>query len=38
MTDANAEAHHYSLNQVFPKLGETGTAQEIIGLLATRGA
>ena len=37
MTDANAEAHHYSLNQVFPKLGETGTAQEIIGLLATRG-
>lgn len=38
MTDANAEAHHYSLNQVFPKLGETGTAQDIIGLLETRGA
>ncbi|MGY2264528.1 isochorismatase family protein [Pseudomonas sp. E6002] len=37
MTDANAEAHHYSLNQVFPKLGETGTAQEIIGLLETGG-
>ena len=38
MTDANAEAHHYSLNQVFPKLGETGTAHDIIGLLETRGA
>jgi len=37
MTDANVEAHHYSLNQVFPKLGETGTAQEIIGLLETGG-
>jgi nicotinamidase-related amidase len=38
MTDANAEAHHYSLHHVFPKLGETGTAQAIIDLLETRGA
>lgn len=38
MTDANAEAHAYSLNNVFPKLGESGTAQDIIGLLDKRGA
>ncbi|WP_248749284.1 isochorismatase family protein [Pseudomonas sp. MWU15-20650] len=38
MTDANPEAHDYSLRQVFPKLGESGTADEIIALLDKRGA
>lgn len=38
MTDARAEAHDYSIKNVFPKLGETGTAQDIIDLLATRSA
>jgi nicotinamidase-related amidase len=38
MTDRSPEAHDYSVNNVFPKLGETGTAQDIIDLLGTRGA
>jgi nicotinamidase-related amidase len=33
MTDVRPEAHAYSLKHVFPRLGETGTAQEIIDLL-----
>jgi nicotinamidase-related amidase len=33
MTDIRAEAHAYCLTQVFPRIGETGTTQEIIGLL-----
>ena len=33
MTDLRAEAHEYSLAHVFPRLGETGSAAEIIGLL-----
>jgi nicotinamidase-related amidase len=36
MTDTRAEAHAYSLAHVFPRLGETGTTQEIIDLLAKR--
>ena len=36
MTDARPEAHAYSLKHVFPRLGETGTTQEIIELLAAR--
>ena len=36
MTDTRAEAHAYSLSHVFPRLGETGTTQEIIDLLAKR--
>lgn len=36
MTDARAEAHDYSIKNVFPRLGETGTAQDVIDLLATR--
>jgi nicotinamidase-related amidase len=35
MTDPRSEAHDYSLKNVFPRLGETGTSQEIIDLLAT---
>jgi nicotinamidase-related amidase len=33
MTDLRPVAHDYSLAHVFPKLGETGTTQEIIDLL-----
>ena len=35
MTDTRAAAHDYSIRNVFPRLGETGTAQEIIALLQT---
>jgi nicotinamidase-related amidase len=33
MTDLRADAHAYSLTRVFPRIGETGTTQEIIDLL-----
>lgn len=33
MADARAEAHDYSIRNVFPRLGETGTSQEIIDLV-----
>jgi nicotinamidase-related amidase len=36
MTDTRPEAHAYSLAHVFPRLGETGTTQEIIDLLEKR--
>jgi nicotinamidase-related amidase len=36
MTDARPEAHAYSLTHVFPRLGETGTTQQILDLLALR--
>lgn len=38
MTDARPEAHDYSIKNVFPRLGETGTTQDILDLLATRDA
>lgn len=38
MTDTRPEAHDYSIRCVFPRLGETGTSQEIIDLLQTRSA
>lgn len=38
MTDVRPEAHAYSLAHVFPRLGETGTTQEIITLLYARSA
>jgi nicotinamidase-related amidase len=38
MTDMRAEAHEYSLANVFPRLGETGSTQDILNLLATRSA
>jgi nicotinamidase-related amidase len=34
MTDTRPEAHAYSIAKVFPRLGETGTTQDIIDLLA----
>jgi nicotinamidase-related amidase len=33
MTDADADAHAYSVTRVFPKIGETGTAGDIIANL-----
>ncbi len=36
MTDLRAEAHAYSISNVFPRLGESGTTDEIINLLAKR--
>lgn len=33
MTDARPNAHDYSIDNVFPRLGETGPAQAIIDLL-----
>lgn len=37
MTDASAEAHENTVTRIFPRLGESGTTADIIGLLkATR--
>jgi nicotinamidase-related amidase len=33
MTDMNPDAHTNSITRIFPRLGETGTTQEIIALL-----
>jgi nicotinamidase-related amidase len=38
MTDMRADAHDYSIAHVFPRLGETGTAQAIVDLLGNRSA
>lgn len=38
MTDMRAEAHAYSIAHVFPRLGETGTVNDIIALLTSRSA
>jgi nicotinamidase-related amidase len=34
MTDLNQETHNNSIQRVFPRLGETGTAAELLALLA----
>ena len=36
MTDMQADAHAWSVTRVFPKIGETGTTQDIIDLLEER--
>ena len=36
MTDCNAEAHTNSITRIFPRLGETATTQEILGLLKNK--
>lgn len=38
MTDLRPEGHEYSVTKVFPRLGETGSTQQIIDLLAKRSA
>ena len=35
MTDFNEDTHRSSIEQIFPRLGETGTCEEIIALLGT---
>jgi nicotinamidase-related amidase len=37
MTDMSLEAHDNSVARIFPRLGESGTAQAIVALLDTRG-
>jgi nicotinamidase-related amidase len=36
MTDTNSDAHDNSVTRIFPRLGETGSTEGIIGLLANR--
>jgi nicotinamidase-related amidase len=36
MTDRNADAHTNSITRIFPRLGETTTTQEILGLLKNK--
>lgn len=36
MTDMSLDAHTNSIQRIFPRLGETGTTREIIGLLDSR--
>ncbi|WP_442783490.1 isochorismatase family protein [Collimonas fungivorans] len=38
MTDTNADAHINSTTRIFPRLGESGSTQEIIALLDKRSA
>ncbi len=38
MTDLSADAHTNSVERVFPRLGETGSTQEILALVDRRGA
>ncbi len=38
VTDVRPEAHEYSLKHVFPRLGETGSTQDVLDLLAKRSA
>jgi nicotinamidase-related amidase len=38
MTDMNPDAHTHSITRIFPRLGETGTTQEVLGLLEKRSA
>jgi len=34
MTDRDAEAHRYSVEKIFPRLGETATTEDVLRLLA----
>ena len=36
MTDLRAQAHDYSVAHVFPRLGETGSTDDVLALLAER--
>ncbi|KWF82244.1 hydrolase [Burkholderia diffusa] len=38
MTDLSADAHANSVERLFPRLGETGSMQEILALIDRRGA
>ncbi len=36
MTDSRPEAHAYSVANVFPRLGETGTTRDVLAKLEAR--
>lgn len=36
MTDLRADTHENSVERIFPRLGETGTTEDVIGLLGRR--
>jgi nicotinamidase-related amidase len=36
ITDTNAEPHENSVTRIFPRLGETGTSEEVLALLRKR--
>jgi nicotinamidase-related amidase len=36
MSDRDAEAHRNSVEKIFPRMGETGTTEEVIGMLDRR--
>lgn len=36
MTDLREEAHNYTVRNVFPRLGETGSTKEVVAMLQTR--
>jgi nicotinamidase-related amidase len=38
MTDTDADAHHNSVVRIFPKMSETGTTEQLLGLIAKRSA
>jgi nicotinamidase-related amidase len=38
MADMSAETHQHSVERIFPRLGETGTTDEVLALLDTRPA
>jgi hypothetical protein len=33
MTDRDPDAHDHSVTRIFPRLGETGTTAQLLGLL-----
>ncbi|MFE7313498.1 hydrolase [Streptomyces sp. NPDC057555] len=35
MTDLDGDAHRHSIAKIFPRIGESGTTDDILGLLAT---
>ena len=37
MTDRDAEAHRHTVEKIFPRLGESGTADEVLKLLVKQG-
>lgn len=35
MTDLDAGSHRHSVEKIFPRLGETGTTEDVLNLLQT---
>jgi len=33
MTDKDVDAHHNSIERIFPRIGETATTAEVLGML-----